>query len=251
MRITLLQTDIAWNDTQENIRRVERLLNDAPASDVYVLPEMWNTGFLTQPETSFLEEDCKKALRFMKAQAARHDAAMAGSVAVVDDKGGLHNRFYFVLPDGSVNHYDKHHLFTMGGEHKFYEAGCRITEVEWRGVVFRLSVCYDLRFPVWLRNNARRPYDVLLCVASWPRVRQQVWDILLRARAIENQCFVVGANRVGDDPSLSYAGGSMVVDAKGREVVKLGCGAEASTIDLDMEALCNFRRLFPVLDDAD
>lgn len=251
MKITILQTDIVWNDTQENIRRVERALNSAPKSDVFVLPEMWSTGFLTTPDSSSLARDGKQALRFMQQQAERLDAAVAGSVATVDDEGHCRNRFYFVKPDGCVQYYDKHHLFTMGGEDKFYEAGCQITEVEWRGVIFRLSVCYDLRFPTWLRNHAIKPYDVLLCVASWPEARQQVWDILLRARAIENQCYVVGVNRVGTDPSLTYAGGSAIIDAKGNELAKLGRDVETITTELNMETLCTFRRRFPVLDDAD
>lgn len=251
MKITLLQTDIAWNDTRENMRRVERLMNCSPGSDVYVLPEMWNTGFLVEQSVSYMEDSCRQALRFMQEQAARMDAAVAGSVAMVDDEGRRRNRFYFVLPDGRVHYYDKHHLFTMGGEDKFYESGCHVAEVEWRGVLFRLAVCYDLRFPTWLRNRAQRPYDVLLCVASWPRARQHVWGILLRARAIENQCYVVGVNRVGADPSLSYTGGSAVVDAKGGALVCLGSEAEAATVELDMKSLRTFRRYFPVLNDAD
>lgn len=251
MKITLLQTDIVWNDTKENMRRVERLMNDSPASDVFVLPEMWNTGFLVDPNVSCLEGDCGQALRFIQNQANRFDAAVAGSVAMAEGEGKLRNRFYFVLPGGRVYYYDKHHLFTMGGEDKYYEAGCQVTEVKWRGVTFRLSVCYDLRFPTWLRNKAQSPYDVLMCVASWPQSRQQVWDVLLRARAIENQCYVVGVNRVGTDPSLSYAGGSAVIDAKGCELVKLGRDAGTETIELDLESLRTFRRNFSVLNDAD
>lgn len=251
MKISILQTDIVWNDTQENIRCVERALSCAPKSDLYVLPEMWNTGFLTRPDASRLKEDGRKALHFMQKQSERLDAAVAGSVAMVDDEGSCRNRFYFVMPDGCVHFYDKHHLFTMGGEDKFFESGCQIKEVEWRGVTFRLSVCYDLRFPMWLRNNARRPYDVLLCVASWPQTRQHVWDILLRARAIENQCYVVGVNRVGTDPSLAYTGGSAVIDARGNELARLDRNASVRTIELNMESLRAFRQSFPVLDDAD
>lgn len=251
MRVTILQTDIAWNDTQENIRRVESALNRAPKSDVYVLPEMWNTGFLTNPDMASLARDGKKALQFMQAQSERLNVAVAGSVAMVDREGRCRNRFYFVMPGGCVRFYDKHHLFTPGGEDTFYEAGCQIDEVEWRGVTFRLSVCYDLRFPTWLRNHAGKPYDVLLCVASWPQARQHVWDILLRARAIENQCYVVGVNRVGTDPALTYAGGSAIIDAKGNELAKLGPDAGTATIELNMESLRTFRLHFPVLDDAD
>ena len=166
----------------------------ADKSDLYVLPEMWSTGFATEPEG--IAESDGSSLNWMKQMANRLDAAVAGSIATEID-GKYYNRFYFVKPanddnDNEIEYYDKHHLFTYSGEHLRYTAGERRVVVEWRGWRFLLQVCYDLRFPVFARNCAEGPdaYDVALYVASWPTSRRAPWDALLRARAIENQCYV-------------------------------------------------------------
>ena len=162
----------------------------------------------------------------------------------------FYNRLYFVRPDGSVEHYDKRHLFTYGGEDKHFTRGNRRVVVAWRGVRLLLEVCYDLRFPVWSRN--RGDYDAALYVASWPKSRVEAWSTLLRARAIENQCYVVGVNRIGEDPNCEYCGCSAIIDPYGRTLAECErdkeCLAEA---ELDMEALRAFRAKFPVLRDAD
>lgn len=255
--------DIAWGDGTANRRKAEELLLAAPQSDVYVLPEMFSTGFAVEPEG--IAEADNATLVWMQQMAKRLDAAVAGSVAV-GEKGHYHNRFYFVTPD-KLEYYDKRHLFTYGGEDKRYEAGDRRVVVEWRGVRFLLQVCYDLRFPVFSRNTAHisscnttndtakeslSQYDVALYVASWPDSRRAVWDTLLRARAIENQAFVIGVNRVGDDPQCHYNGGTVAIDAYGKTVASCPDEQEATvTVQLDLNRLQRFREKFPVLADAD
>ena len=153
-------------------------------------------------------------------------------------------------PGGQTEWYDKRHLFTYGGEHHTYTPGSQRTVVEWRGMRFLLQVCYDLRFPVWSRN--RGDYDVALYVASWPTPRVEAWKALLRARAIENQCYVVAVNRVGEDPSCQYCGGSAVIDPYGKTLAACedGCACEAEAV-IDIDVLEDFRKKFPVLGDAD
>ena len=185
----------------------------------------------------------------MKRKAKEIGAAIAGSVAV-EVKGRFYNRFYFVKPDGEVASYDKKHLFTYGGEHLQFTAGDVRRVVEWRGVRILLEVCYDLRFPVWARN--REDYDMILYVASWPTPRIAAWSALLVARAIENQCYVAGVNRVGKDPTCEYNGASVVIDPYGRAITECASGEECeATAEIDMEALEAFREKFPVLKDAD
>lgn len=257
MKITLLQQDIVWGDLGTNQDLAEKAILAAERSDVYVLPEMWSTGFATDPMG--VAESDGRSLGWMQRMAASMDAAIAGSVATEVD-GKYYNRFYFVTPD-SCRWYDKRHLFTYGGEDKRYTAGSERVVVEWRGVRFLLQVCYDLRFPVFSRNmpadgcpsqENTQGYDVALYVASWPDSRRHVWDALLVARAIENQCYVCGVNRVGDDPQCHYDGGTMSIDAYGRVVARcddnVSCGV---TFEVDMERLARFRQKFPVLNDAD
>lgn len=249
MTISLLQQDIVWANPLANQQKAEAVISSLPKSDLYVLPEMFSTGFATQPE-GIAENDCN-TLQWMKKMAKELDAAICGSVAT-DEDGKYFNRFYFVKPDGDIAFYDKHHLFTYGGEHHRYTRGDNRTEVEFRGVRFLLQVCYDLRFPTFARNHSDRPYDVALYVASWPTPRVEAWNTLLHARAIENQCYVAAVNRVGTDPYCEYCGGTMLIDAYGRNVVECERGKEcAVTATLDLDALRAFRKKFPVLSDAD
>lgn len=260
MKVTLIQMDIAWENPEENRRRAQELMLSAPRSDLYVLPEMFTTGFAVH-KGGALEPHDGDTHRWMKEMAQRLDAAITGSVAVVTEDGDSRNRMYFVKPDGSIRYYDKRHLFTYGGEDKLYTQGTEKTIVEWRGVRFMLQVCYDLRFPVFVRNTMRsgedgaerKPqYDCCIYVANWPDSRRRVWNVLTRARAIENQCFVLAANRVGDDPICHYDGGSVVVDAYGKDVAAATDNQQMTiTAELDMEWLEKFRKKFPVLADGD
>lgn len=248
MIVSLIQMNIAWASPEQNRKTAEEAIKSAPGSDLYVLPEMWSTGFATQPD-DIAESDNSESLEWMKGMAASTSAAIAGSLAVQCADGSFRNRFYFVKPDGEVTYYDKHHLFTYGGEHLRYKAGDEKVVVEWAGVRFRLIVCYDLRFPGWARNH--EDYDVLLCVASWPTPRVEAWRTLLRARAIENQCYVCGVNRIGNDPNCEYCGGTAFIDPYGNaeEAQKNAAGTITSMIDLT--ALNAFRAKFPVLKDRD
>ena len=246
MKITLLQTDIKWASPAENILSAERLLTHAAESDLYVLPETWSTGFVTGNP----DDDQHEALQWMHDTARRLDAAVCGSLAVKLADGRSVNRQYFVKPDGTSATYDKHHLFRYGGEDRHYSAGNERTVVEWRGVRWLLVTCYDLRFPVWLRY--REDYDGIICVANWPESRHSVWHTLLRARAIENQCFVVGCNRVGDDPNCHYIGHSAIIDSRGNAIAEDESGTETTvTAEIDMQKLAFFREKFRVLSDRD
>ena len=251
LTVALLQTDIALTSAEENVRRALHLMDRTPGADLYVLPEMWGTGFNPRPGIRE-QEEAAQALTWMAAEAANRQCAVAGSLPVFDKAGNKwRNRFYFITPNGTF-HYDKRHLFAPGGEAENYTAGTRRTVVEWRGWRILLQVCYDLRFPVFARN--RDEYDFALYVANWPASRQEVWRVLLRARAIENQCYVAGVNRVGTDMfGTTYAGGTELIDAKGNVVAATNDAGheEAVCTQLDIDGLRRFRQKFPVLADAD
>lgn len=250
MNVCLIQQDIVWGDVRGNLEHLDSWLGSVPDAGLYLFPEMFTTGFATTPGAA-VEQEPSAGLEWMKAFAAKRGAAVCGSIAL--RPGGSAkcvNRMYFVTPDGRAAVYDKHHLFGYGGEKLRFEAGDRRVVVEYGGVRFLLAVCYDLRFPVWLRN--RGDYDVMLLVASWPRQRRNAWDVLARARAIENQCYVLAVNRVGSDPSCSYDGGTVVLDPLGEAVASVADGEEGwCCAELDLEKLRELRNSFLVLLDAD
>ena len=248
MKVTLLQCDIVWGQPSENIKKAEENIKNLPQTDLIILPEMWSTGFASAPE-GIAEKADSKTLEWMQDTASHLNCAVAGSLSV-NDGGKYCNRFYFVKPDGSVFYYDKHHLFTYSGENKHYTAGDKRVIVEHCGVRILLEVCYDLRFPVWSRN--RGDYDMIIYVASWPETRVAAWKALLVARAIENQCYVAGVNRVGTDPACVYSGGTALIDPYGNTLVAAKDNTEeAVTSVVDMDKLNAFRQKFPVLNDAD
>lgn len=252
MKVTLLQTDIRWARPDDNIREAQRLMDSAPGSDLYVLPEMWSTGFATQPEGIAHPESNNTALQWMVAAAQRHHCAVSGSLAVRLADGHYVNRHYFI--DGRSGHqvvYDKHHLFTYGHEDECYTPGNSHSIVEYAGFRLLLLTCYDLRFPCWSRYATGREYDAIILVANWPDSRQEAWQVLTQARAIENQCYFVGVNRVGDDAKCHYIGGSVAVGVTGHVIARCGEGQEALTVTLDKEELDFRRRKFRVLDDRD
>ena len=250
MKITLLQHDIPWKGGAAWLPRLEELMPGLGETDLVVLPEMFATGFCMD-SADIAEPENGAVWQWMRRVADSRGYAVAGSVAVACVDGGYRNRFYFVRPGGQTDCYDKRHLFTYGSEQRSYEPGNGRTVVEYRGARILLQVCYDLRFPVWSRNDGDCPYDVALYVASWPESRIAVWDLLLRARAVENQCYVAGVNRVGSDPLCQYTGHSVLVDAYGKVVTDCGNAETAVTAELDLERLHAFRKKFPVLADAD
>ncbi len=246
MKITLFQTDIIWGDPDRNIVAADRLFDAAPSSDLYVLPEMWSTGFMTNCHVK--PQD--KALEWMKSKAQSHRAAVCGSLAMPLDSGKNANRLFFAKPDGTVDFYDKRHLFSYGKEDLFFSKGNRRVIVEYGGIRFLLTTCYDLRCPVWAR--CRKDYDAMICVANWPDSRQNVWDTLLRARAIENQCYVIGCNRTGNDPSCHYEGHSALIDFYGKAIAESKSDTEhVLTAEIDIDQLNHFRKKFPALEDMD
>lgn len=249
MRVTIFQTDVRWASPEENVANVQRMLDENQGSDLYVLPEMWATGFATEPHDIAEGED-SVALRWMRETAVRHSCAVSGSLLIAAADGTYRNRHYFVSPD-SVVYYDKHHLFSYGHEDRYITAGTDHVVVNYRGVSILLLTCYDLRFPMWSRYGIAGVYDMIVVVANWPDSRQQAWRVLTRARAIENQCYLVGANRVGDDSFCHYIGESLVCDSKGDTLVQCGSGEQAATVSLDMAKLRGVRERFRVLEDRD
>ena len=253
MKITLIQPVLRARDYESNVAEIERLMSLAPKSDVYVLPEMWATGFDVYP-TEKTRSAGREALAWMHRQADVRQCAVVGSLAVdesVDDWGaelslGWRNRLYFVMPGGERAVYDKVHLFTLSDEPLSYVSGKTRGQVEWRGVTFCLQICFDLRFPESARQVEGTSYDVLINVANWPSSRQSARDILLRARAIENQAFVVGVNCVGCCGKLVYPGRSVVVNPEGHIVADAGDEAGFATFEPDLGSMYRLRQEFPV-----
>ena len=243
-RIAIVQRDIVWQDIDANLRAIEPMLEGVEA-DVVVLSEMFQTGFVTEPKSI---ADDGRTLAWMQRVAKEYDCAVVGSV-VVNEAERYYNRLYFVKPTGEVEWYDKRHLFSVGGEDRRFTAGDRRVVVEWRGVRYLLEICYDLRFPVWSRQ--RGDYDVAIYSALWPKPRRAVWRTLLQARAIENQAWVVGVNRVGSEPELEYAGDSMVVDHMGRIVADAENGECVEVVEFESDEILRFRERFNVSRDAD
>lgn len=250
MKVTIFQTNVHWARPDENVENVKRLFDENADSDLYVLPEMWATGFATEPQ-GIAEKSDSIALRWMRCVARDRLCAISGSLLVQTDDGLYRNRHYFVTPEATV-FYDKHHLFTYGHEDEHITPGHDHVIATWRGHRFLLLTCYDLRFPLWARYGRAGEYDAIIVVANWPEKRQQAWRILTRARAIENQCYLIGANRVGDDEFCHYRGESLVCGPQGETLVE--CEAEkeeAKSATLDFDALDYVRHRFRVLDDRD
>jgi predicted amidohydrolase len=252
MKITLLQTDIHWAQPEENIMQAERMMSQNVGSDLYVLPEMWSTGFATEPQQIAHEEADNIALCWMQDAAHRYNCAICGSVAVHLSDGTYRNRHYFVDGrTGMVSYYDKRHLFTYGHENECYTPGRDKLIVNYQGWRMLILTCYDLRFPCWSRYATGSEYDVIIIVANWPESRQEAWQVLTQARAIENQCYVLGVNRIGKDPYCEYSGGTSVVDAFGFSTVAPDGEASVLTKELDLKRLKSFREKFPVLKEMD
>lgn len=250
MKITILQTDVKWAQPEDNQAAANKLISETPHSDLYILPEMWTTGFATSPDGIAEDAGSHSSLGWMQQTAKANRCAICGSISVKTQQEQYRNRQYFVLPDGTYFHYDKHHLFSYGGEDKSYTAGTKRIIAKYKGFRFLLQTCYDLRFPQWMRY--KEDYDAIIVVANWPSSRQNAWQILLRARAIENQCYVIGANRVGQDKDCSYSGHSAIIDAKGSTLAQAQKGKEqAITAEIDIDSLLRFRSKFPVLKDRD
>lgn len=248
LKITLLQQPLVWMDSPANLRHFDRQLEAVTGRDLIVLPEMFTTGFAMEAAGQSLAEET--LIAWLREKAQQTNALVAGSAAISGEQGAV-NRFFLVEPQGSVHFYDKHHLFRMADEHHHYQPGNRRVIVEWRGWRILPLVCYDLRFPVWSRNL--NDYDLALYVANWPAPRSLHWQTLLAARAIENQAYVAGCNRVGTDGNgHHYRGDSRVINPQG-DVIATAEAHQATRIDaeLSLSALKEYRETFPAWQDAD
>ena len=252
MKVTILQLNSVWGNPDENIKKVEHLMVEAPDSDLYVLPEMWSTGFATEPFGIAEDANECKSLSWMIKMADEHHCAISGSLAI-SQNGTFKNRHYFVNGrTGVVSYYDKHHLFRYGHEDRYFEPGENHTIVGYMGFRILLLTCYDLRFPVWSRYADNLQYDIIICVANWPESRQNAWQILTRARAIENQAFVIACNRVGDGKYCHYLGQSAIISPIGKTLASCPANEETTvSFFLNLESLVQQRTKFKVLEDRD
>jgi len=251
LRVSLVQQPLVWHDSQANRAHFEAsVLPLAGHTDLVVLPETFTTGFSMDVER-LAESAGGPSSQWLTRLATRIDAAIAGSV-ITRDGEHYYNRLLWAAPGLEVRAYDKRHLFRMGREHQHFTAGRAAWSIRWRGFNVCPLVCYDLRFPVFSRRRAQLDYDLLLYVANWPAARASAWRQLLRARAIENQAYVVGVNRVGvDGQGVAYAGDSAAIDFLGEPLAEMGAAAQVTTLDLDADALRAFRSKFPAHLDAD
>lgn len=248
---TIIQAPLAWHDAAANRAAfADRIAALEQASDLIVLPEMFTTGFTMEAREQAETMD-GPSVSWLHEMAKQTNAVVCGSL-VIRDGTDYFNRFVAAMPDGKQYCYDKRHLFRLAGECEQYSAGKELLTVEVKGWHIRPLICYDLRFPVWSRRSQQQDFDLLLYVANWPSPRHQAWATLLRARAIENQCYVVGVNRVGKDGNdLLYAGGSAIIDFYGNELALLDEHEAHASATLDPQALTSFRERFPFDVDAD
>ena len=251
MRISIVQTDIVWENKEENLRRLhDKLAVLHNTTDLVVLPEMFSTGF-SMNSHALAEPTDGNTITTLRSWAKKYNFALTGSYIATED-GHYYNRAFFLTPEGEEFYYDKRHLFRMGNEIDSFSPGSEKIIIPYRGWYIRLLVCYDIRFPVWSRNISNE-YDLLIYVANWPESRQIVWDTLLLARALENMCYTCGVNRIGTDANnLSYTGGSVVYSPKGERLAEIKNNEEGiATTELSLTSLQEFREKFPAWKDAD
>jgi predicted amidohydrolase len=248
MKVTVIQPSTLWENKTANLLNLSGILSSFRyKTDLIVLPEMFSTGF--SMNTELAEEFHGETYEWMKDMAEKGGFGLCGSY-IVKENGSFFNRFVFLSTDDEY-YYDKRHLFSMGNENSHYSPGKSRLVFSFRGVRISPYICYDLRFPVWSRN--RNEYDLALYVASWPESRINVWNTLLRARAIENQCYIAGCNRIGVDGSgINHNGLSQIINPRGELLNLAGANEEcAITADISVSELYEFRKKFNVLDDAD
>ncbi len=252
---TLIQTSLHWEDREANLQMLEQKINDLQQpTQVVVLPEMFSTGFSMKPEV--LAETMEgTTVQWMKKVAAAKKVILTGST-IIEEGGNYYNRLIWMLPNGQYGFYDKRHRFAFAGEDQHYTAGSQRFVASVNGFKVALQVCYDLRFPVWARQQLgpeQEPeYDILINVANWPQRRSHAWKTLLQARAIENQSYVIGVNRVGNDGNdIYHSGDSMVVDPLGEVLYHKADAEDVFTITLQKDHLQQVREKFPFWRDAD
>ena len=250
LHITIIQADIVWEDKEANLKQyTETIAGISGPKHIVVLPEMFSTGFSMAPER-LAEPMDGKTVAWMADMAVKYRCILCGSL-IIEEDGKYYNRMLWVQPDGRIGTYDKKHLFAYAGEDKHYHRGDTRLIAQVNGWRINLLICYDLRFPVWARNQGDQ-YDVLLYVANWPQARSLAWKILLQARAIENMSYVVGVNRVGTDAKGNiYSGDSSVFGPLGEPLWQHSHTPICHTITLEKETLQKVRTSLPFLADAD
>ena len=248
LNIALVQTSLIWEDPAANRNRFSEILKDVvPGTDLIVLPEMFHSGFTMHPEHLDKKEG-PETLKWMQKKAEVTGAALMGSIPFFEN-GDYTNRLFFVTPEGATHHYDKRHTFTLAGEDKVYRAGDSRLIVNFKGFKICPMICYDLRFPVWARNTD--DYDILIYVANWPKPRITAWDILLKARAIENMAYCIGVNRIGsDEVGHEYPGHSAVYDVLG-ERIAFSSEEKILYAKLSNEHIASNRKKLRFLEDRD
>ena len=252
LQITAIQSELHWEDVAQNLEMFSNKIDAlSEETDVIVLPEMFNTGFSMKSEE--LSETMKgKTVTWMVSQAQKANAVIVGSL-IIEEENKFYNRLVWTEPNGEIKTYDKRHLFRMADEHNHFAGGTDRIIIEYKGWKICPLVCYDLRFPVWARNSTQNQYDVLIYIANWPAARKAPWSKLLEARAIENQCYVIGVNRVGEDgKGFAYSGNSVIINPKGEPISNIPENENCiETVSLSLDELNTFRKVFPVGMDAD
>jgi len=253
LTFTLIQTQLHWEDIAANLSMLEKKINCiTPKTEVVVLPEMFSTGFSMKPER-LAETMDGSAVSWMKKMAVEKKIILTGSL-MIEEKGDFYNRLIWMLPDGNYGYYNKRHCFAYAGEDEHYRAGNKRLIASAKGWKINLQVCYDLRFPVWGRQQSTGSceYDILLYVANWPERRNHAWKTLLTARAIENQSYVIGVNRIGNDGNNIYhSGDSMIIGPLGEILYHKADEEDIFTITLQKEKLEEVRNKFPFWKEAD
>jgi predicted amidohydrolase len=253
LSISLIQTPLFWEDKAANLLMLEaKIAAIANKTNLVILPEMFSTGFSMRPQ-DLAEKMDGASVEWMKRMAKTNNIILTGSLIIEENKQYF-NRLIWMLPTGNFGYYDKRHLFAFGGEHHQYTAGAKRLIASVNGWKLQLQICYDLRFPVWARQQSTKDpeYDVLVYVANWPEKRNHAWKSLLIARAIENQCYVIGVNRIGNDGNNVYhSGDSMIIDPLGNILFTNAHEAVTHTVELQKEALNEIRSHFPFWKDAD
>jgi predicted amidohydrolase len=249
LKISIVQSNLVWENIDKNLELFSNKLSKLEKTDLIILPEMFNTGF-SMNSKNLAEKEKGKSLNWLINLAKDKNSAVIASL-IIEKENNFYNRLYFVFPDGKYQYYNKRHLFRMANENEFYTAGNESIIVNYKGFRIKPLVCYDLRFPVWSRN--KNDYDLLLYIANWPERRNEPWKILLKARAIENQVFVVGVNRIGTDGNnVFFSGGSAVINYKGEIISKTKAHKEyIETVEIYLDELNDFKEKFPAYIDAD
>lgn len=250
LTVTLIQTELLWEDIESNIaafdEKIDRLNED---TDLIVLPEMFTTGF-TMNAKEFAQDMSGPSIKWLKKKSQQKNADIVGSI-IIRSEGNFYNRLVWAKPDGKMFTYDKKHLFSFSGEEKVYGAGRKKITVDLLGWKIRPFICYDLRFPIWTRN-LEPLYDIAIFIANWPEKRSMHWKLLLQARAIENQCFVLGVNRVGKDGNgYPHSGDSSIIDPNGKIIFQKRNEPCTFTTILSYSKMQDYRKYFPALMDAD